>query len=93
MQKKYFVFNCKVDLGSRSDHYKQVFHLHGSLMDHSRGVWVYRSKYGSKTKKFLEENKGVGKDYLGPKIINLKGKVDEFYYLKILFHQMTLLRE
>lgn len=44
-----------------------------------------------KTRKLVEGNKGVGKDDLGPKIINPKEKFGEFYCLGILFHQGTLL--
>lgn len=45
-------------------------------------------KVKSETVKLREGDKGTGKGYSRPKMINLKGAVDEFYYLKILFHQM-----
>lgn len=54
---------------------------------------IINQKVKGKTVKLLEGNKGAGKDYLGPKMINLKGKVEEFYYLTMLFHQMTPLGE
>lgn len=50
---------------------------------------IINRKVKGKAVKLLEGNKGSGKDYLGPKMINLKGKVEEFYYLTMLFHQMT----
>ena len=84
---------CKAELGSRSDPYKQVFHLHGCLMDHSKVCGIINQNVKGETMKILEGNKEVGNDDLAQKIINLKGKVNEFYPLKILFYQMTLLGE
>lgn len=76
---KHFVFTCNAELGSRSGHCKQVFHLHRRLMDHAKGMWAVNQNVKGKTVTLLEVNKAAGKD-LGPKPIPLTGKGDGFYY-------------
>lgn len=48
-------------------------------MDHSKVCGMANENVKGKTRKLLEGNKGVGKEDLASKSINLKGKVDEFY--------------
>lgn len=54
-------------------------------MDHSKVCGIINQNVKGETLKLLE-----GKDDLEPKCINLKGKVSEFYSVKILVSSMTL---
>lgn len=48
---------------------------------------MIKQKYERKTVRLVDENKEVEKiTWTGPKTSNMKGKINEFYYLEILFH-------